>query len=173
MEPHSALRPAVPNAWQRRVQYWAALGSVTRLVAPIVHLADLALLRLTGDRHSLTSLAIGLPVRLISTNGARTGILRTHPLTTVPDGTGLGLIASNFGRRRAPGWSHNLRARGMAEVRVNGVWLRFRAVEVSGEERRRLWEEAVFLYPGYAKYARRAAPRLIPVFLLVPAEKVD
>lgn len=168
-----APSPAAPNAWQRRLQRWAAIGSVTRVVAPLIHLTDLALLRLTGDRLSLTSLAIGLPVKLISTTGARTGRVRTHPLTVVPDGTGLGLIASNFGRRRTPGWSHNLRARGAARVRLDGVWLPFRAVEVAGEERRRLWDQAVFLYPGYADYARRAAPRQIPVFLLVPTEGPD
>jgi deazaflavin-dependent oxidoreductase (nitroreductase family) len=171
MVPRPAFRPAAPNAWQRRLQGLAAIGPVTRAVAPLIHVADLVLLRLTGDRLSLTSLAIGLPVKLISTTGARTGRVRTHPLTTVPDGSGLGLIASNFGRRRLPGWSHNLRARGAADVRLNGAWRTFRAVEVTGEERRRLWEQAVFLYPGYADYARRAAPRPIPVFLLVPAEE--
>lgn len=160
------------SPWHRRIQRLAAIGWVTRIVAPLVHAADLALLRLSGDGLSVTSFAIGVPVRLISTVGARTGQIRTHPLTIVPNGSRLGLIASNFGRRHLPGWCHNLRAHPSVRVRLNGAWRPFRAIELDGDRRQRVWEQAVALYPGYADYARRAAPRAIPIFELVP-DKAD
>lgn len=161
------------SPWQRRIQRLVAIGWVTRIVAPLVHAADLALLKWSGDGHSVTSIAIGLPVRLISTVGARTSRVRSHPLTIIPSGRSLGLIASNFGRPHLPGWCHNLRAHPMARVRLNGAWRPFRATELDGDRRQRIWELAVSLYPGYAEYARRAAPRPIPVFELVPDEAAE
>ncbi len=44
----------------------------------------------------------------------------------------------------------------------------FRAVEVDDERRERIWAEALRTYPGFAAYARRAAPRRISVFVLEP-----
>jgi deazaflavin-dependent oxidoreductase (nitroreductase family) len=173
------MTPMTPGAiagrispWQRRIQRLVAIGWVTRIVAPLVHAADLILLRLSGDGYSVTSFAIGLPVRLISTIGARTGQIRTHPLTVVPDGGSLGLIASNFGRPQLPGWCHNLRAHPTAQVRLNGAWRPFRAVEIGDDRRQRIWELAVDLYPGYADYARRAS-RAIPIFELVPDDAAE
>lgn len=156
--------------WRRALQRLAAIRWVTSVVAPMVYAIDPAILRLSRDRHSLTSLAIGLPVHLIATTGARTGQSRTLPLTTVPNGSGMALIASNFGRPQLPGWCHNLRSHPFARVRLHGEWRRFAATEVHGEERQPLWALAVALYPGYADYARRAAPRPVPVFLLTPDE---
>jgi deazaflavin-dependent oxidoreductase (nitroreductase family) len=150
------------------MQRLAAIAWVTRLVAPVVQVVDRALLACSGDRTSLTALAIGLPVRLVSTTGARSGRLRRHPLTIVPEGSGFAVIASNFGRPRLPAWSHNLRAHPDVEVRLGGRMRPFRAREVEGELRLALWQTAVELYPGYAAYAARAAPRPIPIFLLMP-----
>ncbi len=42
----------------------------------------------------------------------------------------------------------------------------FRAEEVEGEQRERIWNEVLLTYPGYATYEKRAAPRRISVFVL-------
>jgi len=141
---------------------------VTRAVAPVVHAIDRRLLAWTGDRLSLTTPLTGLPVLRITTTGARTGLPRTHPLTALRDGEGYALIASNFGRRVFPAWYHNLRAHPFAQVHGDSMAGRYAARPASAEEYESLWARAVALSPGYAAYARRAAPRTVPIFVLTP-----
>ena len=175
----SAIRPsgeALPTArrpatLQRWVQRLASSPWITRALAPIIHPIDRLLLHLSGDRLCLTTISTALPVRLVTTTGARSGRRRTHPLTTLRNGDHLALIASNFGAGRFPAWYHNLRAHPVAHVRLAGRQRRFRARVASAEERARWWAMAVELYPGYADYERRAAPRRIPVFVLEPVEE--
>ena len=50
-----------------------------------------------------------------------------------------------------------------ATVVVDGAATPVLAHEAEGGERDRLWRAALRLYPGYAAYQRRAAPRRIPV----------
>jgi len=146
----------------------AASPRISRALAAIIHPIDRHLLRLSGDRLCLTTIATGLPVRLVTTTGARTGRPRTHPLTTLQDGDRLAVIASNFGGSRFPAWYHNLRARPLARVHLAGRQRLFRARPASAEEHPRWWAMAIELYPGYADYQRRAAPRPIPVMILEP-----
>jgi hypothetical protein len=58
----------------------------------------------------------------------------------------------------------------VAWVRFAGRQRRFRARPASAEEETGYLAMAVELYPGYAAYGRRAAPRRIPVIVLEPAE---
>ncbi len=137
-------------------------------LAPLLHGLDRLLLGLTRDRTCLTTLASGIPVRLVRTHGARSGKARTRPLTALPVADRLGLIASNFGRPRHPGWFHNLRQRPEVEVRIDGRWIPYTARLAFPSERDLLWGLAVTIYPGYSDYQRRAAPRPIPVVVLEP-----
>jgi deazaflavin-dependent oxidoreductase (nitroreductase family) len=140
------------------------------MLAPVVHAVDRRLLPWSGERWSLTTPLTGLPVRRITTIGARSGRPRTHPLTTLHEETRFALIGSNFGRRRFPAWYHNLRAHPEAEIHFAGGALHCSARPASAEEYDRFWRRAVALYPGYAAYARRAAPRQMPIFVLTPIE---
>lgn len=47
------------------------------------------------------------------------------------------------------------------------------AHEAEGQERDRLWRGVLQIFPGYAVYERRAAPRRIPVFVLAPTRDRD
>ena len=49
-----------------------------------------------------------------------------------------------------------------------GASRRVRAHEAVGEERERLWQRDMTVYPGRAAYERRAAHRRIPVVVLAP-----
>jgi hypothetical protein len=53
---------------------------------------------------------------------------------------------------------------------IDGPSFRFRAVEVDGERRRRIWNQALRVYPGFTQYARRASHRDIAVFVLEPRD---
>ena len=71
-------------------------------VAPRV---DPPLLRLTGGRISSV---YPVPIMLLTTTGAKTGLPRTLPLLYVTDGDHLILIASNYGKTSHPAWYRNL-----------------------------------------------------------------
>jgi deazaflavin-dependent oxidoreductase (nitroreductase family) len=134
-----------------------------------VHLAphlDRPLHRLTAGR-----LHCGLtwPVAMLHLRGAVSGAPRETPVLYLEDGERIVVLASNGGRRRHPAWYHNATALPEFGVGLAGGEERFvRAREAEGAERDDLWARAVELYAGWASYARRAAPRRIPVLVLEP-----
>jgi deazaflavin-dependent oxidoreductase (nitroreductase family) len=159
---------AEANPLQRALRSFAASGPGSRLLAPVLNRVDRAVYRATRGRHTLSSLTSGLPVVLLTTTGARSGRPSTVALLGLPTPDGLGLIASNYGRPKHPAWCHTLRADPAAEIAVDGARTRVRAVEVEGEQRARIWEQALKSYPGYSGYERRAGDRRIAVFVLEP-----
>jgi F420H(2)-dependent quinone reductase len=106
------------------------------------------------------------PVLVLATVGRRSGKRRETPLLYLEDGGDLVVIASNGGTASHPAWFLNLVSRPEAEVRFpDDRTERVRAEEVRGEERRRLWERAVGMYPPYADYQAKT-DREIPVVAL-------
>ena len=67
----------------------------------------------------------GLPVIMVTTTGARSGLPRTMPLAGIPCGDDLAVVGSNFAQPSTPAWVHNLEADPQATV----VW-RDRSVAV-------------------------------------------
>lgn len=136
--------------------YWY----VTRLAPRI----DPPLLRLSGGR---VSSVYPVPVMLMTTVGAKTGLQRTLPLLYVVDGDSLVLIASNYGRPGNPSWYRNLKANPRVEVlagRLSGPYV---AREISDPaERADAWEKALDVYAGYGDYEVRAGRRTIPLVRL-------
>jgi hypothetical protein len=74
---------------------------------------DPPLLRLTGGR---VSSVYPVPVLLLTTTGAKTGLPRTLPLLYLDDGDDIILIASNYGKTSHPAWYRNLVANPRVEV---------------------------------------------------------
>lgn len=145
---------------------------VSAFLSVILHRADFLLLRLTRGRYTVTRI-VGLPVIQLTTQGAKSGQLRTVPLVSVTDGETIALIASNFGGRHAPGWYYNLKANPNCRVKYNGVWHEYTARETIGDEYLHYWLLGVSLYEGYEKYRQRAAHRHIPVMVLEPKRQAD
>jgi deazaflavin-dependent oxidoreductase (nitroreductase family) len=145
---------------------FAASGPGSRLFARVMHHIDRPVYKLTGGRHTFASLASGLPVVMLTTTGARTGVSRTVPVLGLPTPDGLAVIASNYGQPHHPAWYHNLRANPEGKVTVDGMTRAFRATEAAGDVRARIWQEGLKVYPGWSQYERRAANREIAVFVL-------
>ncbi|MGH2884508.1 MAG: nitroreductase family deazaflavin-dependent oxidoreductase [Solirubrobacteraceae bacterium] len=156
------------NAIQKALRRVAGSGPGSWLFARVLHRIDRPVYRLTRGRHTFASLVSGIPVVMLTTTGARSGRPRTVPVLGLPTAEGLAVIASNFGQHRHPAWYYNLRANPEGSVSVDGRWRRFRAAEVEGDRRRRIWEEGLRVYPGWSQYERRAANRRIAVFVLDP-----
>lgn len=141
-----------------------------RHVAPPL---DHAVARLTGGRFTVTGLLTGLPTVRLTTTGARSGQPRRVILVGIAHGPNVALVASNWGQSRHPAWFYNLRANPQAMLALPGRSARpYVAREAAGAERQQLWQRAVDLYPGYARYALRSAPRQIPILLLSPLESL-
>jgi deazaflavin-dependent oxidoreductase (nitroreductase family) len=151
---------------QRAARTLVATGLGSRVGTHVFHRLDAPVFRLTRGRHTVSSLITGLPVVLLHTRGARTGQRRTSPVLGFPTPDGFVVIGSNYGRATDPAWSQNLRAHPEGELESEGRRRSFHAIETRGDQRRRLWEAGLEIYPGWLSYERRANGREIPVFIL-------
>lgn len=147
---------------------FAGSGPGSWLFARVLHRIDRPVYRVTGGKQTFASLVSGIPVVMLTTTGARSGRPRTVPVLGLPAQDGLVVIASNFGQDKHPAWYHNLRADPQGSVVVDGQTRAVRAVEAEGEQRARIWQEGLRVYPGWSQYERRAAHRRIAVFVLEP-----
>jgi deazaflavin-dependent oxidoreductase (nitroreductase family) len=85
----------------------------------------------------------GLPVLLLTTTGRRTSKSRTTALTYLPKGESCVIIASYAGEPRHPAWFLNLRNSPQIEIQIGSRRIPVLAREAAGEERSRLWNDAV------------------------------
>lgn len=164
----AAPRQRQLSRWDRALERVAASRPGGWFFVNVANRIDPPLLRLTRGRLSL---AVGQPVLLLTTRGAKSGRVRRTPLLYATDGEDVVLIASNAGSVRHPAWYHNVRADPRVELQLPGRRGAYVAREAAGAERERLWAKATDLYSGYDVYQRRAGAREIPVVVLSPAEK--
>jgi deazaflavin-dependent oxidoreductase (nitroreductase family) len=126
------------------------------------------LMRLSGGRIN-SSFGV-VPVVLLVSRGAKSGLERTVPLLYFTDDGGVILMASSFGRPRYPAWYHNLKANPDCFLVGRRGRQPYRAAEVEEPERERLYESAKQLYGGYGVYEQRVTGlRRVPVMRLDPA----
>jgi deazaflavin-dependent oxidoreductase (nitroreductase family) len=82
-----------------------------------------------------------------------------------------GVVASNYGQDRHPGWYHNLKANPLGRVTVDGVTREIEAYEVTDlAERERLFamiSRAVIMFDAYCRHTERVG-REIPILRLRP-----
>ena len=156
-----------PNAIQRLIHQFIMLRPVTAFLANKIHLIDKLVLKLTGDKHTLSEFA-GWNIIQLTTIGAKSNQPRTMPLVGLFDGQKIALIASNFGRKHNPGWYYNLKANRYCAVSFKGKSGEYVARETEGEERERYFQMAVSQYAGYQKYKELATHRHVPVMVLEP-----
>ncbi|MET0417731.1 MAG: nitroreductase family deazaflavin-dependent oxidoreductase [Actinoplanes sp.] len=107
----------------------------------------------------------GLPVIVLTSVGARTGLLRKTALMRVEHNGEYAVVGSLGGSPKHPVWVHNLRKEPHVELQDGAEKHDYVARELSGEERDLWWERSVEAFPNYAGYQRKTE-RLIPVFLL-------
>jgi deazaflavin-dependent oxidoreductase (nitroreductase family) len=154
------------NGFQRGVRRFAASGPGSWLFLRVAHHLDRPVFKATRGRHTVANLLAGLPIALVTTTGRKSGKKRTVPVLGLPTSDGLAVISSSYGQERHPGWYYNLRANPDGELSVDGESSRFHAVEAQGEQRQRIWDQALETYPGFATYEKRAAHREIAVWVL-------
>ena len=109
---------------------------------------------------------LGLPLLILTTTGAKSGLLRSHPLLFVRDGDEAVIFGSNYGQAHHPAWTHNLEANPQATVAISGAQIPVVASRVTDEKRYRE-NFARFVAEGrnYTAYQERA-DREIKMFAL-------
>jgi len=103
---------------------------------------------------------------LLTTRGAKTGEVRTHPLVYHRDGDRYVIAASMGGAPNSPAWYHNLVKHREAEVEVGTDKFKVRATPVAkGPERDRLYEAHGDNFAAFRDYPKKTT-RIIPVVVL-------
>ena len=141
-----------------------------------LHHFDHIFLKLTGGRSTMTSLVAGLPVVILTTTGAKSGLPRTLPLLCIrdeQDPTTFALIASNWGQAHYPAWYFNLKAKPHATCSIRDQIGEYMAHEASGEEYERFWQYAGNTYIGYPLYKQRVGKRRIPIMVMTPLRRQE
>ena len=111
----------------------------------------------------------GYPIVVITSVGAKSGLLRKNPVMKVErDGTYVA-IASKGGADDNPEWYHNFLAHPEVELQDGSEKHTYAVRLLSGDERTQWWDYSVATWPTYGEYQTRT-DREIPVFLL---ERVD
>jgi F420H(2)-dependent quinone reductase len=110
------------------------------------------------------------PILLLNTVGRKSGKKRTSPLLYAMDGEDFVIIASKGGASAHPAWYLNLMANPEATVEIEDREVRVRAEEADSEEKSRLWQKMVEMYPAYDAYQEKTE-REIPLLVLRPVER--
>src|SRR5947207_2207344 len=92
------------------------------------------------------------PLVLLTTTGAKSGKTHTTPVRAFYDGDRLYVIASKGGAPSDPDWFRNLTAHPEVTVETPKETFKAHAVVTSGDERERLWTQAVAIEPGFGEY---------------------
>jgi deazaflavin-dependent oxidoreductase (nitroreductase family) len=110
----------------------------------------------------------GMPIAMVTTTGRKSGQPRSVTIPFFRHGDAFVFVGTNAGAPRDPDWVQNVRAKPEATVKLKGHGVPVRARVTQGEERERLWAEAVAHNHDYAEYARIITGREIPVVVLEP-----
>jgi deazaflavin-dependent oxidoreductase (nitroreductase family) len=155
------------NALQRLARNRMAYRWLMLNGRPIVEGLESLLRFATTGRLGVLDLA-GLPNVRITIPGRKTGLARAATVQYVPDGAGLLLVGSNWGRERHPSWSANLKAVQRVTVRRRGHRLVAKVQLLTGSERDKAWATVLAHWPNYQVAQDRAGRRQFRLFLLTP-----
>jgi deazaflavin-dependent oxidoreductase (nitroreductase family) len=107
----------------------------------------------------------GATILLLTTQGRRSGELRSTPLIHRIDGDRWVAVASRGEAPRNPSWYENLKANPEASIQVKGEEVPVRASTAQGEDRYRLWSLMTEVWSAYDDYQAKTE-REIPVVVL-------
>jgi deazaflavin-dependent oxidoreductase (nitroreductase family) len=107
----------------------------------------------------------GYPIVVITSVGAKSGLLRKNPVMRVERDGAYVAIASKGGAPDNPEWYYNFLDHPEVELQDGAEKHTYRARLVTGDERTEWWDYAVATWPTYAEYQKRT-DREIPVFVL-------
>ena len=111
----------------------------------------------------------GYPIVVITSRGAKSGVLRKNPVMRVERDGVYVAVASKGGSDDQPEWYYNFLAHPEVDLQDGDVKKSYRVELVEGDERADLWQRAVETWATYGEYQTRTE-RQIPVFKLTPID---
>ena len=164
------VEPKPSAAWERVLGHVLSSKLGTAFIRRFVHPIDVPLMRLTGGR--MNSSFGSMPMVVLRTTGAKSGLTREVALAYFNDGDDVILIASNAGHAKHPNWYYNLLAHPECELLAEGRHdrcARFVARPADAGDRERLLALAQAYIASYGIYDKRlSGVRAIPVLRLAP-----
>lgn len=110
---------------------------------------------------------VGRDVLILTTKGAKSGVVRENPLAFSRDNGNYIVIASKGGAPTHPSWYHNLVANPTVTVEARGQRLSANARVAEGKEHDRLYAQMGAMSAAFHEYQKKTA-RKIPVVILEP-----
>ncbi len=155
-----------PNALQRALQRVGATRPGSWLFQRTLYRIDRPLHRWSSGRITLPGLVVGLPVVMLTTTGARSGLPRTMPVAAIPWGADIAILGTNYAQPRSPAWVHNLLADPQATVTWRQSRVRVRARVARADEVEGIWSMADEVFIGFTGYRARVHDRAVYQFVL-------
>ena len=160
---------ALPNPVQRAFQLAAVTKAGSWFFQRTLYRVDRPLFNWTDGKFTLSSFASGLPVILLTTTGAKSGLPRTMPVAGIPLGDDLVLMGTNLAQPNTPAWVLNLEAHPRARIEWQGRSVDVVARPATPEEREAAWAAATAYYRGFAAYRKRITERPVRILVLETA----
>ena len=123
----------------------------------------------SGGTEGTTLRDRGIPVIVMTMQGAKSGVLRKVPVMRVEHDGKYAIVASKGGAPENPVWYRNLVANPHIELQDHTIKQDMMVRELEGDERAEWWDRSVAVYPDYADY-QKSTDRQIPVFLAEPVD---
>jgi deazaflavin-dependent oxidoreductase (nitroreductase family) len=140
-------------------RWFAAVAS--KIAPPL----DRLVYRLSRGRRLATPTSV--PTFFLTTIGRRTGRRRTVPVSFVVDNGDYVIVGTNWGKRTTPDWTLNLSANPRASIETHREAVQVDARLVPEDDRARIWDALIAIWPPYATYRERAQGRDVAMFRLV------
>ena len=130
-----------------------------------VHI-DPFLFKASGGRFTSIGPTV-IPQLLLTTTGRKSGQKREAQLVYTDVDGEVYIVASNFGGKNHPAWSHNLDADPDATMQIKSEPIAVRAELLNDGEKEAVWDQLVDNIPNYRVYKQRT-DRNIKVYRLRP-----
>ena len=126
---------------------------------------EMLIAQFRANAGELAGQLAGLPMLLLTTVGAKSGLSRTTPMVYLHDGDRYVVAASKAGAPAHPAWYHNLMATPSASLEVGSESFPVSARTAEGAERNRLLATFNEQLPMLGEHQRRT-DRPIPLVVL-------
>lgn len=161
--------PRRGNSVQMAMQRAAKTKAGSWTFQRTLYRVDRPLYRWTKGRLTVPDLATGVPVIMLTTTGAKSGLARTMPVAGIPDPDtdGIFIMGTNYAQPRTPAWVFNLEAEPRCEVSWRGRnALAVAHAVTDAREREQAWSRASEFYLGFTDYRKRISDREVRIFRL-------
>lgn len=146
-----------PNPIQHALQRTASTRPGSWLFQRTLYRVDRPLHRWTRGKVTLPGLVTGLPVIMLTTTGAKSGLPRTMPVAGIPFGDDLVILGTNYAQQHTPGWVFNLLKDPQATVAWRSTSVQVVASRVASDRMDEVWQAAGRVYVGFPKYRERTS----------------